>query len=71
MCQRDIYYFNETLAQPKLRTGTVVLYSPPLPAGLEGHFEGVGGYSANGENAGYNPESCTTVYQNLDPKVLQ
>jgi hypothetical protein len=70
MRQQDIYYFNETFAQPKPQTGTVVLYSPPLPTGLEGHFEGVGGYSVNGENVGYNPESCAIVYQNLDPKVL-
>lgn len=62
MCQRDLYYFNETFAQPVMRTGTVVLYEMGFVGQeLAGHFNDVGGYSANGENVGYDAESCETA----------
>ncbi|KAL8788633.1 MAG: hypothetical protein Q9213_001561 [Squamulea squamosa] len=73
-CQRNTYYFNETFAEPKLRSGNVTVYSPPagaLPSALMGKYIGQGGYSASAEMVGYNPEPCKDAAANVDPKALQ
>ncbi|KAI4270847.1 MAG: hypothetical protein L6R38_007004 [Xanthoria sp. 2 TBL-2021] len=74
LCQRNTYYFNETFAEPKLRTGNVTVYGPPagaLPTKLARRYVGQGGYSASGQMVGYNQESCESAAARTDPKALQ
>lgn len=74
LCQRNPYYFNETFAEPRLRTGNVTVYGPPagaLPSKLAGRYVGQGGYSASGQMVGYNQESCASAAAKTDPKALQ
>lgn len=71
MCLRNTIYFNETFANPELRTGKVTLYTPPLPTGFGGVYTGVGGFSAQGETVGYGAESCASAVQNVDPAALE
>lgn len=40
MCQFNAHYFNETFAQPSLRTGSVTLYSPAVSKYLVGGTQG-------------------------------
>jgi hypothetical protein len=62
-CSRLELLLNKTFSDPVLRSGKVTLYSPPLPAGFQGLYQGagVGGYSAQGESIGFNPEACATA----------
>ncbi|CAO1602148.1 hypothetical protein XANCAGTX0491_005779 [Xanthoria calcicola] len=74
LCQRNPYYFNETFAEPRLRTGNVTVYGPPagaLPSKLAGRYVGQGGYSASGQMVGYTQESCASAAAKTDPKALQ
>ncbi|KAL8720652.1 MAG: hypothetical protein Q9225_002522 [Loekoesia sp. 1 TL-2023] len=74
LCQRNPYYFNETFAAPVLRSGNVTLYGPTagsVPSALAGKYTTQGGYSASGENLGYNAESCASAAANADPKAYQ
>ncbi|KAL9003725.1 MAG: hypothetical protein Q9188_003429 [Gyalolechia gomerana] len=74
MCQRNTYYFNETFAEPELRSGNVTLFGPlagSVPSALAGKYVKQGGYSASGEIVGYNPETCAAAAANVDPKALQ
>ncbi|KAG4437811.1 hypothetical protein IFR05_006698 [Cadophora sp. M221] len=71
MCLRNTIYFNETFANPALRTGKVTLYSPPLPPGFGGVYQKAGGSSAQGENVGYNAEGCVSAARNVDPAALR
>ncbi len=73
-CQRNTYYFNETFTAPTSRSGNLTLYGPvagSLPQALAGKYTKQGGYSANGEIVGYNPETCSDAAARLDPKALQ
>ncbi|KAL8935689.1 MAG: hypothetical protein Q9216_005301 [Gyalolechia sp. 2 TL-2023] len=74
LCQRNTYYFNETFAEPKLRSGNVTLFGPlagSVPRALAGRYVKQGGYSASGEIVGYNPETCEDAASNVDPKAVQ
>ncbi|KAL2061204.1 hypothetical protein VTL71DRAFT_7477 [Oculimacula yallundae] len=71
MCLRNTIYFNETFSNPILRIGKVTLYSPPLPAGYDGVYTGVGGMSAQGETIGYSNEDCAMAAKNVDPDALK
>ncbi|KAL8995264.1 MAG: hypothetical protein Q9169_004970 [Polycauliona sp. 2 TL-2023] len=74
LCQRNPYYFNETSAEPQLRTGDVIVYGPPagaLPSKLAGRYPGQGGYSASGQMVGYNQEFCRSAADKTDPAALQ
>ncbi|KAL8730117.1 MAG: hypothetical protein Q9166_004316 [cf. Caloplaca sp. 2 TL-2023] len=74
LCQRNPYYFNETFAEPKLRSGNVTLYGPTAgaaPSALAGRYIKQGGYSASGEMVGYNPETCENAAARADPKAFQ
>ncbi|KAL9024319.1 MAG: hypothetical protein Q9196_006601 [Gyalolechia fulgens] len=74
LCQRNTYYFNETFAEPSLRSGNVTLFGPlagNAPSALAGKYNQQGGYSASGEIVGYNPETCAAAAANVDPKSLQ
>ncbi|KAL8849062.1 MAG: hypothetical protein Q9221_005961 [Calogaya cf. arnoldii] len=73
LCQRNIYYFNETFAEPRLGVGNVTVYAPPagaLPAKLAGRYVGQGGYSASGQMVGYNQEGCRSAAEKVDPSAL-
>ncbi|KAI4172573.1 MAG: hypothetical protein LQ346_008573 [Caloplaca aetnensis] len=74
LCQRNTYYFNETFTAPASRSGNLTLYGPisgSVPQALAGKYTKQGGYSANGEIVGYNPETCSVAAARLDPKALQ
>lgn len=65
-CQLNAYYFNETFADPILRTGDVTLYNPAVPSALTGginkakQYTAVGGLSATAESVGFNPKACSS-----------
>lgn len=74
LCQRNTHYFNETFTAPTSRSGNVTLYGPTsgsVPEVLAGRYPKQGGYSANAEVVGYNPETCETAAARLDPKALE
>lgn len=74
LCQRNTHYFNETFTAPTSRSGNVTLYGPisgSVPQELAGKYSKQGGYSANAEVVGYNPETCSTAAARLDPKAIQ
>jgi len=52
-----------------LRDGKVTLYNPPLPKGFQGVYQGagVGGYTGQGENIGFNPQDCAAAAMDMDP----
>lgn len=64
-------YFNDTFADQQLRTGQATLYSPPLANGFEGVYDNLGGFSAQGENIGYNPQDCADAAADVDPFATQ
>lgn len=68
-CGRNEVLFNETFSDPVLRSGSVTLYTNPLPNGFQAIYEGagVGGYSGQGENIGYNAQDCATAAADVDP----
>lgn len=68
MCQRNPTYFNETFSDPFFVNGTVTLYSPG--GAFAGIYYSTPGYSASGENVGYNAEDCSSAAANTDPKAL-
>ncbi|KAI4270400.1 MAG: hypothetical protein LQ337_006705 [Flavoplaca oasis] len=73
LCQRNLYYFNESFAEPQLRTGNVTVYAPPagaLPKQLAGRYTGQGGFSASGQMVGYFQESCASAAAKTDPAAL-
>ena len=60
-CQRNTYYFNQTFTNGVLRSGNATLMPPTAgnaPKELGGVYTSLGGYSASGENVGYNAEDC-------------
>lgn len=72
-CQRNTYYFNETFAEPVLRSGNVTLYPPlagSVPRQLGGRYARQGGFSASGEMLGTNQESCRDAADNVDPTAV-
>ncbi|KAL9051789.1 MAG: hypothetical protein Q9206_004565 [Seirophora lacunosa] len=72
-CQRNTYYFNETFAEPVLRSGNVTLYPPlagSVPRQLGGVYTRQGGFSASGEMLGTNQESCRDAANNVDPTAV-
>ncbi|KAL8706614.1 MAG: hypothetical protein Q9201_000361 [Fulgogasparrea decipioides] len=74
LCQRNLYYFNETFAAPVQRVGNVTLFGPTsgsVPKALAGRYVRQGGYSASGEMVGYNAESCESAAARSDPKAFQ
>ncbi|KAI4242443.1 MAG: hypothetical protein L6R40_003997 [Gallowayella cf. fulva] len=74
LCQRNLYYFNETFAAPAMRTGNVTLYGPTagsVPQQLAGRYVKQEGYSASAETVGYNAETCASAAAKTDPKALQ
>ncbi|KAM0339567.1 hypothetical protein ACHAPU_010866 [Fusarium lateritium] len=71
-CQRNTIYFNESFADPKMAVGEVTLYHQILatpPAGLEGVYEDVYCYTANGQVVSGVGESCPAAAANMDPKA--
>jgi hypothetical protein len=74
LCQRNTYYFNQTFSDAVLRSGNATLFAPmagAAPAALAGVYTGQGGYSASGENVGYNAEACASAAANADPGASQ
>jgi len=74
LCQRNTYYFNQTFSDPVLRSGNATLFAPmagAAPAALAGVYTGQGGYSASGENVGYNAEACASAAADADPGASQ
>lgn len=73
LCQRNVYYFNETFAEGVLRSGNATLVPPlagSVPAPLGGVYTRQGGYSASGVMVGYNAETCASAAANLDQEAL-
>lgn len=73
-CQRNAVYFNFTDADPKMAVANVTLYHEILdspPAAIEGTYEGVYCYQANGQLVGEVGESCAVAASKVDPKALQ
>lgn len=69
-CQRNTVYFNESFAEPKMAVAEVTLYHQILatpPAGLEGVYQGVYCYTANGQVVSSVGESCPVAAANMDP----
>jgi hypothetical protein len=71
LCQRNPIYFNETFAQPTMRLAKATLYKETSGAVLAGVYDNLPGYSANGEEVGFNAEDCKTAAELTDPKALQ
>lgn len=71
-CQRNTVYFNESFADPKMAMGSVTLYyqllAPTPPAGVQGQYEGVYCYQANGQSVSALAEDCAVAAANMDPK---
>jgi hypothetical protein len=73
-CQRNTLYFNQTFTDPKMAVGNVTLYHQILdtpPAEIEGMYEDVYCYQANGVQVGSLGESCEDAAENLDMSALQ
>ncbi|SPJ75948.1 uncharacterized protein FTOL_05679 [Fusarium torulosum] len=69
-CQRNTVYFNDTFADPKMAVAEVTLYHQILgtpPAGLEGVYEDIYCYTANGQVVSGVGESCVAAAANFDP----
>lgn len=69
-CQRNTIYFNDTFADPKMAVGEVTLYHQILatpPAGLEGTYNDVYCYQANGQVVSGTGESCPVAAARMDP----
>ncbi|KAL9020069.1 MAG: hypothetical protein Q9185_002683 [Variospora sp. 1 TL-2023] len=73
LCQRNTYYFNETFAEPRLRSGNATLYPPlagSVPKELGGRYVRQGGLSASAEVLGSMPEGCREAAANVDPAAV-
>lgn len=73
-CQRNTIYFNETFANPHMAIANITLYHQILstpPAAVEGVYNNVYCYQANGEQVSATGEDCNTAAALVDPKALQ
>lgn len=74
-CQRNTVYFNESFADPKMAVGKVTLYSQLLgatpPASIQGLYENVYCYQANGQLVSGVGEECAAAAANMDPAARE
>ncbi|KAI1069387.1 hypothetical protein LB507_008600 [Fusarium sp. FIESC RH6] len=71
-CQRNTVYFNESFADPKMAVAEITLYHQILatpPKGLEGVYEDVYCYTANGQVVSSVGETCSVAAARMDPEA--
>ena len=71
-CQRNTVYFNESFADPKMAVAEITLYHQILatpPKGLEGVYEDVYCYTANGQVVSSVGETCSVAAARMDPQA--
>ncbi|KAF4436787.1 hypothetical protein F53441_13172 [Fusarium austroafricanum] len=71
-CQRNTVYFNESSSDPQMAIGRISLYHQipgTPPAGLEGTYDDVYCYSANGQLVSSVGEPCAVAAVNMDPEA--
>ena len=69
LCQRNPIFFNFTFTDEVFRQGNVTLVQPGAGA-FQGEYQGVQGYSASGNQLGYNAESCQSAAAEVDPVAV-
>lgn len=70
-CQRNTVFFNETFTEEKFRKGNVTIGGGLLDIfKLKGPYMNVEGYSTQGEEVGYDVESCLSAAKNVDPAAI-
>lgn len=82
-CQRNQLYYNNATSKMIPRSGVVTLgpaadgKGPQLKGILQaaspdgsGVYRGVEGFSACGQNVGYNPQDCDAASASVDPTAL-
>lgn len=65
-CFRNTIYFNQSNAQPSFRNGNVTFHKDLHLTGFPGFYPSISGFSATGQEIGYNAQICSKAAHDVD-----